>query len=151
MLYLAAVLLSTSNVGAAEVGALSASHHEEADVNSVRFAVYSLVREWQDAIRYHSSHRRMREHPAFAQIVSFRTAAIQPIMEIYQKDGGMLFLLLQEITGHNAVSDRSRYGNMNAIRDSWIAWNLTNDVASGHRLLRPIPASGSSPPQLAAY
>jgi hypothetical protein len=98
---------------------------------AVRLA--ALVARWKDERRHTSKIKTMRECPAYREILAMGERAVPFILGHLEKDGGFLFLAMEDITGASVVPEKgdSWIEQLNA---AWIAWGL----AKGYRWERAV-------------
>lgn len=92
-----------------------------------RFAV--LATRWREEYGHTSKMKTMKERPAFREIVAMGEKAIPLILAHLERNGGFLFLALQEITGvEPPIPDGFR--GKKAICDGWIGYDIEGTQAA---------------------
>ena len=92
---------------------------ESAEDLAKRFA--QLVATWKERMRFSSKIKTMKEHPAFREIVAMGEKAVPLILAELEKNGGFVFLALEEIAGPDPIPQEI-YGKIGEMQAAWIAW-----------------------------
>ncbi len=100
---------------------------ESAEDLAKRFA--ALVATWREGTRHRSRMDQIAAHPAFREIVAMGERAVPLILAYLEKNGGFLFLALQEITGAEPPIPDGFRGNK-VICDGWIGYDIKGTQAA---------------------
>ena len=92
-----------------------------------RFA--ALVTRWRDEYGHTSKMKTMTERPSFREIVAMGEKAIPLILAHLEKNGGFLFLALQNITGVEPPIPDGFRGNKE-ICDGWTGYDIKGTQAA---------------------
>jgi hypothetical protein len=91
-----------------------------------RFAELTAI--WKERTGFSSKIKTKIEHPAFREIVAMGEKAVPLILAHLEKNGGFIFLALEEITRADAVPPESN-GKIKEMQAAWVAWGR----AQGYR------------------
>jgi hypothetical protein len=76
---------------------------------------------WRKETAYQSSSTRIRNHPAFREVVALGDAVVPLLLRELQNDPNLWVWALPEITGADPVPPEDR-GNISKMTEAWLRW-----------------------------
>ena len=121
---------SQSTPASSQRGAwVDAKHGDAVEIKAAdRERFEALAERWEEETFFLSNSERINAHLALQDIINLGQPMVPLILERMRFQGGHWFEALAQITGADPISPAD-YGNIAAMRNSWLRWSEHNGWA----------------------
>lgn len=100
---------------------------EKLDPQALKARFRHLDAIWRKETAYQSSSTRIKNHPAFQEVVSLGAAMLPLLLRDLQAGPSLWVWALPEITGEDPVAPEDR-GNIAKMSEAWLDWGARKGI-----------------------